>query len=81
MLLVHRTTRCDRSTEAGLALKVRRMEILPHIADAIDYVSGFNSRAPGQLKIRFRIAFASFVLSRILPALLGDYPESMYHQN
>jgi DNA-binding transcriptional LysR family regulator len=75
MRLVQRTTHSVRLTEAGLALKGRCTEILSRVDEAIDYVSGLNSRPKGLLKISVRIGFGYFVLSRILPAFLEDYPD------
>jgi len=74
MRLVQRTTQSVRMTQAGLALKGRCTEILSRVDEAIDYVSGLNTRPKGLLKISVRIGFGYFVLSRILPAFLDRYP-------
>ena len=72
--LVQRTTHSVRMTQAGLALKGRCTEILSRVDEAIDYVSGLNSRPKGLLKISVRIGFGHFVLSRILPGFIDRYP-------
>jgi LysR family transcriptional regulator for bpeEF and oprC len=72
--LFQRTTHKVRLTDSGIALKKRCTDILMHVSEAFDYVSGLGTAPKGTLKINATIGFGYFVLSETLPIFLERNP-------
>jgi DNA-binding transcriptional LysR family regulator len=73
--LVQRTTHDVQLTEAGAALHERCKNLLSHINETIDMVSGLSGNPRGLLRISVGIGFGYNVLSHLLPEFLERYPD------
>jgi LysR family transcriptional regulator, regulator for bpeEF and oprC len=73
--LLQRTTREVVLTEAGTLLRVRCVDILTSIGEAVDLMAGFASAPRGLLRVSAGLGFGIHVLGLALPQFLERYPE------
>lgn len=72
--LMQRTTRQVILTEPGVALLEKCSELLGRIDETLEYVGSLSDGPRGSLHISAGIGFGVNVLSELLPAFVGRYP-------
>jgi DNA-binding transcriptional LysR family regulator len=75
VLLLERTTRKVRITEAGARYLIDCKRVLGEIADAEAAVSGEHGRAQGQLGVTASVMFGRMFVAPVLVEFLAKYPE------
>jgi len=74
-VLVERSTRHLRLTDAGLLLKRHAKRILDDVAEAENAVGGLIGKPSGDLQINAPFTFAAGPLATMLPAFMARYPQ------
>lgn len=74
-VLVERSTRHLRLTDAGLLLRRHARRILDDVAEAEDAIGGFIGVPRGTLRVSAPFTFAAGPLASMLPGFLARYPE------
>jgi LysR family transcriptional regulator, regulator for bpeEF and oprC len=72
--LFQRTTREVALTPTGEALRIRCVNIIDRVGEAVDYVGGLTAEPRGILKISAGVGFGINVLSEALPNFIRRYP-------
>lgn len=73
-VLVERSTRHLRLTDAGLLLKQHARRILDDVAEAENRISGLVGKPSGDLHVSAPFTFAAGPLARMLPGFMTQYP-------
>ncbi|MEJ7746576.1 MAG: LysR substrate-binding domain-containing protein [Luteimonas sp.] len=74
-VLIERSTRHLKLTDAGLLLQRHARRILDDIGEAENAIGGFIGLPRGDLRISVPFTFAAGPLAHMLPAFLNRYPE------
>jgi DNA-binding transcriptional LysR family regulator len=74
-LLIERSTRNLRLTDAGLLLQRHARQILDHVGEAENALGGLSGQPVGDLRISVPFTFATGPLARMLPAFQQRFPE------
>ena len=74
-VLVERSTRHLRMTDAGLLLQRHARRILDDVGDAENAIGGLVGHPQGDLRVSVPFTFAVGPLSRALPGFLSRYPD------
>ncbi len=74
-LLVERSTRHLRLTDAGLLLQRHARRILDDVGEAENAVTGLIGQPRGELKVSAPFTFAAGPLAQMLPGFLARYPD------
>lgn len=75
MVLVERSTRHLRLTDAGLLLQRHARRILDDVGEAENAISGLVGQPRGDLRVSVPFTFATGPLAHALPEFLKRYPE------
>lgn len=74
-VLVERSTRHLRLTDAGMLLKQHARRILDDVAEAENRLSGLVGKPAGDLHVSAPFTFATGPLARMLPGFTVQYPQ------
>ena len=74
-VLVERSTRHLRLTDAGMLLKQHARRILDDVAEAENRLSGLVGKPAGDLHVSAPFTFATGPLARMLPGFMAQYPQ------
>lgn len=74
-VLVERSTRHLRMTDAGLLLQRHARRILDDVGEAENAIGGLVGHPQGDLRVSVPFTFATGPLSQMLPGFLSRYPE------
>ena len=74
-VLIERSTRHLRMTDAGLLLQRHARRILDDVGEAENAIGGLVGRPRGDLRVSVPFTFATGPLAHALPAFLANYPE------
>jgi DNA-binding transcriptional LysR family regulator len=74
-LLIERSTRHLRMTDAGLLLQRHARRILDDVREAENAIGGLVGQPRGDLRVSVPFTFATGPLARALPAFLATYPD------
>ena len=74
-VLVERSTRHLRLTDAGLLLQRHARRILDDVGEAENAISGLIGAPQGDLRVSVPFTFATGPLAAMLPAFLASYPD------
>ena len=74
-VLIERSTRSLRLTDAGLLLHRHARRILDEVGEAENAVSGLIGVPSGTLRVTVPFTFAAGPLADMLPTFLADYPD------
>lgn len=74
-VLVERSTRHLRLTDAGLLLQRHARRILDDVDEAEDAIGGLVGQPRGELRVSAPFTFATGPLARMLPTFLARYPD------
>lgn len=74
-VLVERSTRHLRLTDAGLLLKRHAKRILDDVGEAENAIGGLVGKPSGDLQINAPFTFAAGPLAAMLPSFMTQYPE------
>ena len=74
-VLIERSTRHLRLTEAGLLLQRHARRILDDVGDAENAIGGLVGHPQGDLRVSVPFTFAAGPLARALPKFLSRYPD------
>ena len=74
-VLIERSTRHLRMTDAGLLLQRHARRILDDVGEAEDAIGGLIGQPRGDLRVSVPFTFATGPLANVLPAFLERYPE------
>lgn len=74
-VLVERSTRHLRMTDAGLLLKQHAKRILDDVAEAENHIGGLIGKPSGDLHVSAPFTFAVGPLAQMLPAFMAQYPQ------
>jgi DNA-binding transcriptional LysR family regulator len=74
-VLIERTTRQLRLTDAGLLLQRHARRILDDVGEAENAVGGLVGKPRGDLRVSVPFTFAAGPLAKMLPGFLTAYPE------
>jgi DNA-binding transcriptional LysR family regulator len=74
-VLIERSTRHLRLTEAGILLQRHARRILDDVGEAENAIGGLVGHPQGDLRVSVPFTFAAGPLARVLPPFLESYPE------
>ena len=74
-VLIERSTRHLRMTDAGLLLQRHARRILDDVGEAENAIGGLVGQPRGDLRVSVPFTFATGPLAHALPAFLANYPE------
>ena len=74
-ILVERSTRHLRLTDAGLLLQRHARRILDDVGEAENAIGGLVGRPSGDLRVSVPFTFAAGPLAPMLPSFLASYPD------
>ena len=74
-VLVERSTRHLRLTDAGLLLQRHARRILDDVGEAENAIGGLIGHPQGDLRVSVPFTFAAGPLAKVLPRLLSTYPD------
>lgn len=74
-VLVERSTRHLRLTDAGLLLQRHARRILDEVGEAENAVGGLIGRPQGELRVSVPFTYAAGPLARVMPSFLASYPD------
>ena len=74
-VLVERSTRHLRLTDAGLLMQRHARRILDDVDEAEDAVSGLTGAPSGELRVSVPFTFAAGPLAQMLPGFIALYPD------
>lgn len=74
-VLVERSTRHLRLTDAGLLLQRHARRILDDVGEAENAIGGLVGRPQGELRVSVPFTYAAGPLARVMPSFLASYPD------
>jgi len=74
-ILVERSTRHLRLTDAGLLMQRHARRILDDVGEAENAIGGLIGKPSGDLRVNVPFTFASGPMATMLPAFMERYPE------